>query len=41
MSRLIGAAPSNSTQPPESIDADAVEAEASFLLRSRSVIEGP
>jgi len=37
MSRLIGAAPSNSTSPPESIDAGAAAAIRSYLLRSAHV----
>jgi hypothetical protein len=38
MSRLIGLAPSNSTHPPESIDADSVAAVRSYLERSTDVI---
>ncbi|WOJ90417.1 hypothetical protein RZS28_03735 [Methylocapsa polymorpha] len=37
MSRLIGAAPSNSTAPPESIDADEAASLRSFIERSAAV----
>jgi hypothetical protein len=39
MSRLVGAAPSNSTHPPESIDADEQAAVKSYLERSKDVIQ--
>jgi hypothetical protein len=39
MSRLIGAAPTNSTQPPASIDADEAAAVKSYLARTTDVIQ--